>query len=224
MFNFTDDTDTTTVSPNGVGALPFTPLQEPAVIFAVIFSVLLFLELLVAARFWRYYGHATGMLCGLLLELLGYVAKAMLSHDRMNKNGYIMYIIGLTLGPTFLSSSLYLSISALLRRFPGSRQTQRCCQSMGPRTFSTIFILGDFICLSFIGVGGSLAAIYADRPIGVDLMIAGLGTQILFTSIFCIVLAYIGRRIVYRERGIGRYIALLGTLYSPGFMLTKTNC
>lgn len=66
---------------------------------------------------------------------------------------------------------------------------------ISPRSFSTLFILGDFLCLCFIGVGGSLAAIYADQPIGVDLMIAGLGTQILFTSIFCVVLFCLYRRL-----------------------------
>ncbi|ERT02446.1 hypothetical protein HMPREF1624_00744 [Sporothrix schenckii ATCC 58251] len=178
------------VPPNGVGALPFTPLMVPAVVFSIAYGVLLFLQLLVSARFWRYYGNAIGMLCGLLLELLGYVAKVMLAHDRLNKNGYIMYIIGLTLGPTFLSSALYLSISALLRTYPAAR-----FRYLGPTLFSTLFILGDFLCLCFIGVGGSLAAIYADQPIGVDLMIAGLGTQILFTSIFCVVLACLYRRL-----------------------------
>lgn len=78
------------VSVNGVGALPFTPLMVPALIFSIIYAVMLFVQLLVAGHFWRYYGNAVGMLCGLLLELLGYIAKVMLSHDRFNKNGYIM--------------------------------------------------------------------------------------------------------------------------------------
>jgi hypothetical protein len=53
-----------------------------------------------------------------------------------------------------------------------------------PRLFSILFIVGDFICLCFIGIGGSLAAIYAPKPIGVDLMIAGLASQVLWTTIF----------------------------------------
>lgn len=195
------------VSANGIGALPFTPQMVPALIFSVVYGVLLSLQLLVAARFWRYYGNAIGMLCGLLLELLGYVAKVMLSRDRFNKNGYVMYIIGLTLGPTFLSSALYLSISAVMRQ-----QTKRTrFRYLGPRAFSTLFILGDVLCLCFIGVGGSLAAIFAESPIGVDLMIAGLGTQILFTSIFCVVLAYLYRRIGHgMERRVAHYGILLG--------------
>ncbi|CAK7229118.1 hypothetical protein SCUCBS95973_007112 [Sporothrix curviconia] len=189
MSDYSNSTNDGGAEVNGVGALPFTPLMVPAVVFAILYGVLMFLQLIVAARFWRYFGNAIGMICGLLLELLGYVAKVMLSHDRFNKSGSIMYIIGLTLGPTFLSSALYLSISALLRRHPTVR-----FRYLGPRAFSTLFILGDFLCLCFIGVGGSLAAIYADQPIGVDLMIAGLGMQILFTSIFCIVLACLYRR------------------------------
>lgn len=98
-------------------------------------------------------------------------------------NASFRYIIGLTLGPTFLSSSLYLSIGLLQRTF-----NTRVLSPIGSKLFVTIFILGDFLCLCFIGVGGSLAAIYADNPIGVDLMIAGLGTQVLFTALFGLML------------------------------------
>jgi hypothetical protein len=100
----------------------------------------------------------------------------------------LRYIIGLTLGPTFLSSSLYLGISALQRWYHTA-----CFSPVGPKLFASIFIVGDFICLAFIGVGGSLAAIYADQPIGVDLMIAGLATQVFFTTIFCLVLFFLYR-------------------------------
>ncbi|EPE02425.1 rta1 domain protein [Ophiostoma piceae UAMH 11346] len=181
---------TTDIPPNGVGELPFTPLLVPAVVFVAVFALLLALQSIVALRFWRYYGNAIGMLSGLLLELLGYVAKTMLARDRHNKNGYILYIIGLTLGPTFLSSALYLSISALLRVNPSVQ-----CLRIGPRAFSALFVLGDFVCLCFIGVGGSLAAIFAESPVGVYLMISGLGTQILVTSIFCVVLVVLSRRL-----------------------------
>lgn len=93
------------------------------------------------------------------------------------------YIIGLTLGPTFLSSALYLNISTLQQRFSSSQFTR-----ISPRLFASLFIIGDFICLCFIGCGGSLAAIFAENPIGVDLMITGLAVQVLFTTIFCLAL------------------------------------
>ncbi|KAL6809302.1 RTA1 domain-containing protein [Trichoderma sp. SZMC 28013] len=183
---------TSHIPPNGIGALSFTPMLAPNAIFTTIYTILLILQLVLTVRFWRYYGYAIGMLGGLILELVGYIAKVQLSHNRADKNGYIMYIIGLTLGPTFLSSSLYLGISALQRHYEAARFSR-----LSPKLFATMFILGDFICLCFIGCGGSLAAIYAENPIGVDLMIAGLATQVLFTTIFCILLALVCRKIHY---------------------------
>ncbi|KAK4074768.1 uncharacterized protein Triagg1_4917 [Trichoderma aggressivum f. europaeum] len=209
--------DTSHIPPNGIGALSFTPMLAPNAIFTTIYTILLLIQLVLTVRFWRYYGYAIGMLGGLILELVGYIAKVQLSHNRADKNGYIMYhlisqnlppftvfpfankildvccyryIIGLTLGPTFLSSSLYLGISALQRHHEAARFPR-----LSPKLFAAMFILGDFICLCFIGCGGSLAAIYAENPIGVDLMIAGLATQVLFTTIFCILLALVCRKI-----------------------------
>ncbi|PNP47716.1 hypothetical protein TGAMA5MH_01540 [Trichoderma gamsii] len=177
---------TSQIPPNGIGAVSFTPLLAPNALFVTLFTILFTIQIILNIRFWRFYGYATGMLGGLLLEMLGYVAKIQLSHNRANKNGYIMYIIGLTLGPTFLSSSLYLGISTLQRHYKAARLAR-----ISPRLFASLFILGDFICLCFIGCGGSLAAIFDTNPIGVDLMIAGLATQVLFTAIFCLLLAIV---------------------------------
>jgi hypothetical protein len=81
----------TDVSYRGPWRISFTPLLAPNAIFTTIFTILLLIHVLLAIRFWRFYGYAFGMLGGLLLELLGYVAKVQLAHDRSNKNGYIMY-------------------------------------------------------------------------------------------------------------------------------------
>ncbi|KAH8693655.1 RTA1 like protein-domain-containing protein [Talaromyces proteolyticus] len=202
---------------NSIGNISFTPLYAPNVIFTVIFSLLLLAQIILTTVYYRFYGYATGMLGGLLLELLGYAAKVMLSHDRGNKNGYIMYIIGLTLGPTFLSSSLYLSISAILRHYQAT-----CLRPVGPRLFSTLFITGDFICLCFIGIGGSLAAIYAEDPIGVDLMIAGLATQVLFTAIFCVVLSILRRDLRQRLVEDGRKWFMIGLLVAAACLFIRS--
>lgn len=81
---------THTIPPNGIGALTFTPILAANAVFVAIFSVLLFCQALLTIKFWRHYGYAIGMLCGLLLEMLGCVAKVQLSHNRQNKNAYIM--------------------------------------------------------------------------------------------------------------------------------------
>lgn len=119
--------------------------------------------------------------------------------------GMSRYIIGLTLGPTFLSSALYLDISTLQRRYPSSRFTR-----ISPRLFASFFILGDFICLCFIGCGGSLAAIFAENPIGVNLMITSLAVQVLFTAIFCLALWTIYRRAWYFIRQDSKHLHVIG--------------
>lgn len=82
--------ETSTKPPNGIGALTFTPFFAANVVFAIVFSILLLAHVILAARFRHYYGYAIGMLGGLLLEVLGCVAKAKLSHNRADKNSYIM--------------------------------------------------------------------------------------------------------------------------------------
>ncbi|KAJ3497179.1 hypothetical protein NLG97_g2096 [Lecanicillium saksenae] len=204
------------IPPNGIGALPFTPLLTPSIVFTSIFAVLFALHILLAVFYRKYYGYAIGMVCGLLLEMLGYIAKVQLSHNRFNKNGYIMYIIGLTLGPTFLSSSLYLGISSLQRQYRQARFGR-----VRPHWFATLFILGDFMCLCFIGCGGSLAAIFAESPVGVDLMIAGLATQVLFTAIFCLMLFFIYRRIGWPLNLSDRRWYLIGAAVAAGCLFIR---
>lgn len=77
-------------STDRIGALSFTPLYAPNAFFLSIFTILLVVQIVLTCSFWRFYGYAIGMLGGLLLELLGYAAKLMLSQDHTNKNGYIM--------------------------------------------------------------------------------------------------------------------------------------
>lgn len=78
---------------------------------------------------------------------------------------------------------------------------------MSPGAMAAMFMIGDFACLCFIGVGGSLAAIYAGQRIGVDLMITGLAVQVLFTGIFCLFLvrAWQTQRHLLRTKGVLGY-------------------
>lgn len=139
--------------------------------------------------------------------------------DDRETNVIIRYIIGLTLGPTFLSASLYLSIGSLQRHYK-----IKVFSFLGPQLFATICIIGDFLCLCFIGCGGSLAAIYANEAIGVDLMIAGLGLQVLTTTIFCLFLAKAVHTLRSRVFGSKRQWFIIGACskYNP-FKQLNTN-
>ncbi|KAL5587205.1 hypothetical protein FOVSG1_012341 [Fusarium oxysporum f. sp. vasinfectum] len=218
FFNFlTVAMNTTTSLPNSIEAMGFSPLLAPNAIFLSFYSILLLLHVLIALRFWRFFGYSIGMVCGILLELVGYCGKVQLSHNRDNKDGYIMYIIGLTLGPTFLSSALYLNISTLQQRFSSSQFTR-----ISPRLFASLFIIGDFICLCFIGCGGSLAAIFAENPIGVDLMITGLAVQVLFTTIFCLALWAIYHRAWHDILQEKRHLYVIGLAVASACLFVRS--
>lgn len=85
-------TDNNHVLPNGVGRVSFVPILAPNAIFLTIFCILLLVHALLTFRYWRFYGYAIGMVGGLLLELVGYVAKVQLSYNQSNKNAYIMFV------------------------------------------------------------------------------------------------------------------------------------
>lgn len=80
----------TTVPTNGIASLSFTPQYAPNIAFLVTFSTLLLAQTALAVMFPRFYGYAIGMIGGLILEVVGYAAKLMLSKNPENKNGYIM--------------------------------------------------------------------------------------------------------------------------------------
>jgi hypothetical protein len=66
-------------------------MHAPNAFFLSVFVILLAAQCGLVVLFGkRWYGYSIGMMGGLLLELLGYAAKLMLSNDRYNKNGYIM--------------------------------------------------------------------------------------------------------------------------------------
>lgn len=77
---------------NAIAALSFHPLLIPNVIFCILFAVLLFCQVILCCIFYHYYGFAIGILGGLLLEMLGYIAKVRLSSNQHDKSFYIMQV------------------------------------------------------------------------------------------------------------------------------------
>jgi len=75
---------------NNNGVISFTPHYAANVVFLTLFVLLFASHVSLAVRYWRCYGYTIGMICGLLLEFLGYLAKVRLSRNREDKSSYIM--------------------------------------------------------------------------------------------------------------------------------------
>jgi hypothetical protein len=87
----------------------------------------------------------------------------------------------LTIGPAFLSGSIYLCLSRII--VAHGQDISR----FSPRTYTTIFMSCDFVSLVLQGAGGGLAASADDKKgsdAGKNVMIAGMVFQVISLSIF----------------------------------------
>jgi hypothetical protein len=93
------------------------------------------------------------------------------------------YLICLTIGPAFISASIYICLGRIVVVYGESISRLR------PRTYTAVFILCDLISLLLQAAGGAITSIAdADEPdlsqAGVNIMIAGLASQVVSLAIF----------------------------------------
>lgn len=148
----------------------------------------------VGLGFWyRTWGFLVGMFSGLVLEILGYAGRVMLHDNPFDFNNFLLYLIPLTIGPAFLTASIYLCLSRIIIVYsPGLSRLQ-------PRTLSIMFMCFDLISLILQAAGGAIAAgadegDQSQSNLGRNIMIAGLVWQVVSLGIFMLVWAdYIWR-------------------------------
>jgi tellurite resistance protein TehA-like permease len=130
----------------------------------------------------------SALLGGCLLEVVGYVGRIMLWDDIFNNNSFIIYLVGLTIGPAFFSAAIYLSLSRILAIYGET------LSFLKPRVITSIFIGCDLLSLILQAAGGAIASTadtQSSNDMGVNLMLAGLSTQVAATAIFAIVCAHL---------------------------------
>jgi len=85
-------------------------------------------------------------------------------------------VVSLTIAPVFLCASIYICLNRLMTIY--AIQLSR----LHGRKFIVLFILSDFTSLLLQTGGGSISVVandYSTEYIGIHLMIAGLGLQVL---------------------------------------------
>lgn len=82
-------------------------------LYAAIFGIWIFGQLYLGIRH-RTWGYMGSMILGLILELIGYVARVMLHNSPFNNNDFLIYLICLTIAPALLSASVSLPLSITL--------------------------------------------------------------------------------------------------------------
>ncbi|KAI9876974.1 MAG: hypothetical protein M1830_005130 [Pleopsidium flavum] len=149
-------------------------------LFLAIFAVLVVPQVALGIKY-KTWGFMVAMLGGLILEVIGYTARVQMHSNPFSQDPFLMYIVTLTIGPAFFAAAIYLCLGRIVMVF--GEQISR----FRPRTYTITFISFDFFSLILQAAGGALASAadtQSSLQIGVDVMLAGLGTQVVSLSLF----------------------------------------
>jgi len=162
------------------GQLRYIPSLAGNAFYLAIFALGLLAQIFLGIRY-RTWGFLVAMVGGTGLEIVGYTARIELHIDDFNNNYFIIYLVGLTIGPALFSAAIYLCLARIISVYGNS--TSR----FTPRLITCFFVACDFISLCLQAAGGALASLantHSQEQTGVHIMIAGLSTQVASTLAF----------------------------------------
>ncbi|KAH8725241.1 RTA1 like protein-domain-containing protein [Phaeosphaeriaceae sp. PMI808] len=123
-----------------------------------------------------------GTLCaGILGEFVGYIGRIMLNLNPFIMNNFLVNLIPLTIAPALLTAGIYLCLGRVIVAI-GSENSR-----LKPKLYTYIFIGCDLLALVLQAIGGGMAATARDSKgsrRGVDIMIAGLISQVITMTLF----------------------------------------
>lgn len=202
----------------------YVPTLAGNVTYLAFFGVLLPIQIFLGIRY-RTWGFLAGMTGGLVLEIIGYVGRVQLHFNPFPFDPFLEYLICLTIGPAFLSAAIYLCLGRIVVVYGEHISRVR------PRTYALFFVCCDLVSLILQAAGGGLTASADDKDvkdIGVDIMIAGLASQVASLAAFMALCAEFAAR-VWRGQGAldARFEALRRTwmwrLFLAGIAVATTT-
>ncbi|KAE9377270.1 RTA1-domain-containing protein [Stipitochalara longipes BDJ] len=162
-------------------SLDYVPNAGSNFLLAIIFAFFLLTQLF----FWvwrRTHSFSFAMCCGLILEILGYLARVIMKNNMFSQTPFLIQIICLTIAPVFFTAAIYLTLARVIMHY--GPQNSR----LTPKTYTITFMCSDFIALVLQSAGGGIAdssgLSSSTRNGGVHLMVAGLSFQVLSILIF----------------------------------------
>lgn len=148
--------------------------------YLAIFALLLLIQIFLGIRY-RIWAFTGSMFGGFVLEILGYVSRVQLAINPFKHSPFLIYIIGLTIGPCFFAAAIYLSFSRIIPIYGENLARFK------PRVYTITFICFDVFALVLQAVGGGLADAADSQSLsqtGINIMIAGLAFQVASLTLF----------------------------------------
>lgn len=200
------------------GEIEYIPNLIGNTAYAAIFLLILILQIFFGVKY-KTWGFLVGMVCGLGLEITGYAGRILLHDNVFQEDYFIIYLVGLTIGPAFLSASLYLCLGRIVTVFGDNLSLLK------PKIITWIFILCDALSLLLQSMGGAITATSTDQAShkrGIDIMMAGLWSQVISLSIFVILCSHFAFNVVKNPTKINAQTVLLRqTIKFKCFLLGK---
>ncbi|KAH6869073.1 RTA1 like protein-domain-containing protein [Thelonectria olida] len=172
----------------------YSPSLAAAVMFALFFAAVSIrhLQLLIKARTWAF----IPFLVGCMFETIGYAARAYSSNQTPDWKlmPYIIQNILILLGPTLFAASIYMVLGRLIRVLDAQDYSLIRVQRL-----TKLFLLGDVLSIFGQGGGGGLLASShskSTQDLGNNIILLGLGIQVVFFSGFMMVTAIFHIRII----------------------------
>ncbi|GAQ08722.1 sphingoid long-chain base transporter RSB1 [Aspergillus lentulus] len=184
MSNSTDPSDYCTLDtcPLSLANFNYVPNLAGNLLYLVLFGTMLVANLGLGI-YYRTWGYLVGMIGGLALEVIGYVGRVQLHYNPFPFDPFLEYLICLTIGPAFLSAAIYICLGHIVVVYGEG------ISRLKPRTYTIIFVLCDFLSLVLQAAGGAITST-ADhdqqdlRQTGINIMIAGLASQVASLGVF----------------------------------------
>ncbi|KAH7199350.1 RTA1 like protein-domain-containing protein [Fusarium oxysporum] len=171
----------------------YSPSFAAAVLFAILFAAVSFrhIQLLIKTRTWAF----IPFFIGCLFETIGYAARSYSAKQTPDWTlmPYIIQSLLILLGPALFAGSIYMVLGRLIRVLDAQDYSLIRVQWL-----TKIFLLGDILSIFGQGGGGGLLAASKDKStqkMGNNIILLGLGVQVVFFSGFMIVTAVFHIRI-----------------------------
>ncbi|KAK5076710.1 hypothetical protein LTS08_005881 [Lithohypha guttulata] len=158
----------------------YTPSLAAAAIFTVLFIILMVYHsiLLVRRRTW----FCVPFVVGGLLEVIGYIARALAHSDTISVGIYSIQSLCLLLAPILFAASIYMILGRIIRVVYGENYS-----FVRVNWLTKIFVGGDVLCFMIQGAGGGLLATATTASqinIYNNIILGGLILQILIFLVF----------------------------------------
>ncbi|KAL4784865.1 RTA1 like protein-domain-containing protein [Aspergillus varians] len=179
--------------PLSLGMVQYLPLIWCQILFMAIFGGAIIPQLGFGIRY-KTWTFMVAMILGLIGEVVGYGGRLMLHDNPFKLDGFLMYLVSLTIAPAFFTAAIYLTLSRIVVAY-GEKISY-----FKPRTYTITFISFDLIALILQAAGGAMASTAepgdkAATDLGVNVMIAGLACQVVSLGIFAALATYFYLRV-----------------------------